>query len=282
MKVQGNSTIPSRNIVACVEKAGIAVGAIRKEIRSEQVKNYLLSELPELQWAGINTYGCVAVIAVRERTELSQELRKTGVSSIVSSNDGIVCSITVKSGTAVCSVGDAVKKGQKLISGYTDCGLSVKAEQAVGSVFAITKRDLTAVVMQDKTVRGTALKQVADYSLKIGKKLIKLYNGSSNSDDKCAKIYEEIYVRLPGGFVLPIALVKESQTTFNSAQTQNRNQSFTWVPVYMDNYLYDHMDQGEILTRRYTEVNNNSLGGLRCQYYCKEMIGRQKDEEIIQ
>lgn len=32
------------------------------------MKNALLSAIPELQWAGVNTYGCRAVISVRERT----------------------------------------------------------------------------------------------------------------------------------------------------------------------------------------------------------------------
>ena len=39
-------------------------------IRSEKVKNSLLQRIPQLQWAGINTDGCVAVISVREKTAI--------------------------------------------------------------------------------------------------------------------------------------------------------------------------------------------------------------------
>lgn len=281
MEVEGNRAIPSSDIIACAESAGVSFGVNRSSVRSEKVKNRLLSELPGLQWAAINTYGCLAVISVKERTLPEQTETKGGVSSIVSGCDGVVCKITVKRGTAVCSVGEAVKKGQMLVSGYTDCGLLVKAEQAEAHVYAYTQHYLTAVSMQERSERSKQTKYSTSYSLKIGKKLIKMNNCSSNSSGNCAKIYSETILRLPGGFILPISLIKVTQITYTEELFRDGVDCSAWLPVYMENYLHDHIFDGEILKRTYIDDVANESWVCRCQYYCREMIGRQKDEEIL-
>ena len=67
IEVQGNGTIPVNRIIETAESCGIRFGASRRAVRSEQVKNALLEAMPELSWAGVNTYGCRAVISVRQR-----------------------------------------------------------------------------------------------------------------------------------------------------------------------------------------------------------------------
>ena len=69
VKVEGNHLVPSGKILAAAEASGICFGASRREVRSEQVKNALLATVPELQWVGVNTAGCVATVSVRARTE---------------------------------------------------------------------------------------------------------------------------------------------------------------------------------------------------------------------
>ena len=69
VRVEGNETIPARQILAEAENCGIRFWASRRDVRSEKVKNALLSAIPRLQWAGVNTTGCVATISVREASE---------------------------------------------------------------------------------------------------------------------------------------------------------------------------------------------------------------------
>ena len=90
VEVEGNVSIPKNLIVEKAESCGIGFGSTRREVRSERMKNALLQAVPELKWAGINTYGCRAVISVRERTAPEEESKKGGVSSIVAARDGIV------------------------------------------------------------------------------------------------------------------------------------------------------------------------------------------------
>ena len=131
VSVEGNATVPTNEILEAASACGIKFGAMRRQVRSEKMKNALLQALPKLQWAGINTSGCTAVISVKEKTvKEHKEKSENCVSSIVAARDGIVQSITVYEGNPLSKVGQAVKAGQTLVSGYTDCGIVIRATQA--------------------------------------------------------------------------------------------------------------------------------------------------------
>ena len=55
VQVEGNVTVPSQRIIEAASDCGIGFGALRRDMRSEKIKNALLSRIPELQWAGVNT-----------------------------------------------------------------------------------------------------------------------------------------------------------------------------------------------------------------------------------
>ena len=143
--VEGNNLIDKEMIIAQAETCGIHFGASRKSVRNELVKNALLSAVPQLQWVGVNTFGCVAVISVQERTETDFESAVTGIQSIVARCDSVVKSVVSTKGNVMCQPGQAVKAGQVLISGYTDCGISIKATSAQGEVYGFTRHCLKTV-----------------------------------------------------------------------------------------------------------------------------------------
>ena len=131
IEIEGNEAIPTAQILENAASCGISFGTRTKSIRSEIVKNKLLHMIPGLKWAGVNIRGCVAVISVEEGADFTDmDSSSHQVNSIVATRDGVINSMTVLRGTPVCSIGSAVKKGQLLVSGYTDCGISIKATGA--------------------------------------------------------------------------------------------------------------------------------------------------------
>ena len=128
--VEGNTSIPANRILEAVDQCGIRFGTNRRSIRSEVVKNALLQQIPQLQWAGVNTVGCTAIISVREKTIIDKpESTEKRVSSIVAIRDGIIQDCTVLKGSGLCTVGQAVKAGQTLVSGYTNTGLLIRGRR---------------------------------------------------------------------------------------------------------------------------------------------------------
>lgn len=280
VQVEGNAHVPTRLIVETAAKCGISFGASRREVRSEKMKNALLEAMPTLSWAGVNTNGCTAVITVRERDAEQIPQQENTVSSIVAARDGIIREITVLRGTGACSVGQAVKAGQVLISGYTDCGLCLQATNAQGEIFAETKRFLTALFPGNRTARGKTVSTAEKYTLIIGKKRINFSNSSGISGSTCAKIYEEKYITLPGGFVLPIGIGVETWITYELQPTDPMVNDQA-LSAYCRQYLIRQMCAGSILLAEEATSSQEDLLTLRGSYRCYEMIGTTKTEENI-
>ena len=170
ISTEGNDTVPTKLILEQTENCELKFWTRRRDVRSEQVKNELLEAIPQLQWVGVNTYGCRAVITVRERVSYETDVPKGSVSHIVATQDGVVRSCTVTRGCGSCTVGQAVRKGDVLISGYTDCGLTFTAERAEGEIFALTKRSVSIVTPAKCHVQSQTDSIDTRFGLLIGKK----------------------------------------------------------------------------------------------------------------
>ena len=282
VEVEGNQAIPDRYILESAHSCGIAFGSRRKDIRSEKTKNELLSQIPQLQWVGVNTSGCVARILVKEgsREENAQDVMNS-VSMIVASRDGVIGDISVLRGTAMCEIGQSVKYGDVLISGYTDCGLKTIAELAQGEVYGYTNRNLVAIATKPTAAKGVVLGKSVALRLRIGKKLIKLCNGSGISDATCDKMYLEEYWTLPGGFRLPISLIKEV-TVYYEPSDFCASVPDDWLSTFAESNLNQEMVAGKILSRNTVLSETGMCSVLYGKYACYEMIGKVRYEETLQ
>ncbi len=280
VQVEGNASVPTKKILEQSAKCGIFFGTSRREVRSEKVKNALLEAMPELQWVGVNTAGCVATVSVRERERVQTEIQNQGVSSIVAARDGIIAECTAQEGTLKVQPGQAVRAGELLISGYTDCNLSIRAGVAKGEVYAWTERQMQAVSPTEYTLRTVQTEVHRCYALKIGKKRINFYKGSGISGSSCVKMYVENYVTLPGGFVLPVAIVTETYIAYETQQGAMENGEGLLSDFSAD-YLKQQMAAGQILEKEERLETGAGWVRLSGRYQCLEMIGIQRNEEII-
>ena len=276
IQVEGNNLIPAKLIMEQAQEYGVTFGANRREIRSERVKNGLLGAIPQLQWVGVTTEGCVARIHVRERSEPEQPQQNFAVTSIVASRDGVIKSFTAHRGSALCKVGQAVTKGQVLISGYTDCGLSIRADQAEGEIMAQTNRQISAVTQDFQLTKGSIIRSEKKFSLIIGKNRINFYKDSGILDTTCVKMYSENYMTLPGSFYLPVILLTEEWIYYDLTESETVDAE-TVLLDFADRYLASQMIAGQILHRS-EAVDGNVLEG---EYACLEMIGQVRYEESL-
>lgn len=283
IEVSGNVNVPTREIVEIARQSGVSFGASRRAVRSEEVKNNLVSSIPQLQWAGINTTGCVAQIAVEEKSnDGTLPQRTTGVGSIKATRSGIITSCVVERGTPLCSVGQAVISGQTLVSGYTDCGTVIRTTISEAEIMGDTVHNLQTVLPSKSIKRVGKLKQSYSVSILIGKKLIKLHKGSGISDTMCAKMYSKKYLTLPGGRCLPVALIVEKTTAYaTTVVTTNMSAAQESLERYAGNYLNQQMISGQILHSSTVFIEQDERYNLNGKYLCNELIGQLVHEERI-
>ena len=283
LDVTGNAQVPDAYILEAADKCGVHFGAKSALVRSEEIKNHILAQLPELQWVGVTTCGFVATIQVKERSELdSTQQFLHDVSSIVAGHDGVISEISVLQGAPLVQPGQAVKQGDILISGYTDCGRIIKAQQAKGEIYAHTIHKITAVSVNPVGTRGGIFKKHTCYKIKIGKKVINLCNHSGISDVTCVKMYSEDYWTFPGDFRLPVALMKEQSIYYDFSPDIADGQSNEWLSDYMREYLLSQMVAGQILDQSLTLEYSFDGCILLGEFACHEMIGQVKHEELIE
>ncbi len=282
LEVKGNQSVPQRWILEQAELSGLTFGCSRAQVKSEQLKNSLLQRIPELDWVGITTAGCVATIEVREKPlEEKNENNIFSVSHIVATCDGVVDSITATNGLPLCKPGQAVQKGQILISGYENCGLIVKASRAEGEVYAKTIHTISLYSPANRLQRGEIQRVNKKYSVQIGKNIINFSKDSGISPSGCVKMYSRKYLTLPGGFRLPIAFICQKTVYYESYLTEASEEDFAWLEKDAEQYILSHMNAGEILLRQTALQYSQDFCVLNGVYACREQIGKIKIEEIL-
>lgn len=279
VSVTGNQKLPDALILEKAAQCGIGFWSSRKEVRSERVKNTLLEVIPELQWAGVNTSGCVATISVTERSNTQQNAKDKEICSIVAARDGIIKKCTVINGNPLCKPGQAIKAGQTLVSGYIDTGLLIRAVKAEAEIVALTNRELQIVSMPSFVSRGEIIRAEKRYSIIIGKKLINLFKDSGILDSTCVKINEVYPLTLPGGFVLPITLIRQDVFEYEPiTDTSAVDGDHGWLSAYAQSYLKRNMVAGKIIQADDDIFVSDGAAYLSGTYFCEEIIGKSLKE----
>lgn len=279
--VEGNRGINSEMIRAKAEAVGVYFGASRRNIRSENVKNALMAEIPQLQWVGVMTKGCTATIFVKERESTEQNITEYDYADIYAGMDGVISQIVNYRGNVLCRIGQAVKTGDRLVTGQTDCGSHIVLTPVKAEIYADTLRCISSIFPVERQKREEITCTERKFSIVIGKNIIKLYNDSGISDTRCVKMYEQIKLMLPGGFCLPVAIGVETIISYRSdlasvsAETAER-----LLSELTEAYLADDMISGCIISDRTDLTTHNGVLRMQGEYHCREMIGQKMYEEI--
>lgn len=278
IEIKGNERISTQYIADKIIENGIVFGCERRSIRSEQIKNRILEDIPQLDWVGVTTAGCVATVEVKEKEPADiQEGKK--FCNMISAIDGVVESVTVTRGKALCAPGQAVRSGQILISGYVDQGLIIKATGAEGEVYGKTFRKIEAVSPAAYAFREEASNSKTRYYLQVGKNIIFFSKHSSISSSSCGKMYSKRYLTLPGGFILPVAIVREETVYYETYDDTVTENDFALLDCASKKYLFEQMIAGEILNYTTDYELTDRLCILSGSYVCREQLGKYKFEE---
>lgn len=282
VQIEGNQSIPSRLILETAAECGVSFGASRSALRSEQVKNQLLEAIPDLSWVGVNTSGCVATITVRERN-IQPEEDEGAYGSIIAICDAVISEIIPSSGEVRCTVGQAVRSGQVLISGYTDLGICTRVVDAQGEVYGLTQREICAVLPEITLQRKEETETITRYSVIFGKNRINLYSDSGILDTTCGRMRMVYQVCLPGGWKLPVSLVVETYEASN-LQEVSRDVEDTQVLLQEEalRYLNQQMVAGSVLQSEGVLDLSDGAYLLTGTYQCRELIGRRSSTVFLE
>lgn len=119
VQVVGNTTVKSQEILDDCRKTGIYEGVKKSKINPKNTADRILLLNGKLAWCSVNIEGCVVTVNVTETKNINDENEKVP-SNLIAKEDGIIKKIDVKSGNTAVKVGDAVAKGDVLVSGIVE------------------------------------------------------------------------------------------------------------------------------------------------------------------
>ena len=145
------------SIEAELSELGVRVGARIKDVDRAEAVSGFLKRNPQYSWASLDFDGTTARLMLLPRTEGGEESVMPRI--LVSDCDGVITAVSVYSGKALVSVGDVVKKGDLLISGYVSgCGPQygddpmLRYEGADGEVYAYVRESVSVTVPYESAV----------------------------------------------------------------------------------------------------------------------------------
>ena len=201
--VVGNETTPSDTIIGVFEALGVKKGAKIADLDVTQLEIAATSELDSLVWLNINIDGSAVIIEVRERQTAHIEEKPTAPADIIAAHDGQIVVLRPFSGTQIASVGQAVLKGDLLISGVVENkDLTTSFCAAEGYVAARTRRKVTAEMPLENSFDKIKL-LAKRYRLSILNFEIPL--GKNEVEGSCGKFEKTSFVTVRG-VTLPLGV----------------------------------------------------------------------------
>ncbi len=270
--VIGNVDVPSEKIIGVVQELGVRKGAAGAKINIKSTEFAALQKLQELSWLNINISGSKALIEVREAVDSPETDEDKSPADIVAARDGIITIIRPFNGTAEQEVGNAVVKGDLLISGIEENGdKSVSFCRAKGYVVAKTNRSIKynqpeiIVAQKPIAIKKRYILNLLSFNIPLGR-----INKEESYHEKRELVINN--VTLPFGITECTETVYEEKEIALSQAQRNALGFLRFADICTSEFRYLEVEESEIISD-----NNGMYSG---KFVCIENIGKEHPMQI--
>lgn len=120
VELLGSYSMEPETVKSALANAGLYPGALKKMVDPKKLEQKIMLMFPEIGWMSINNRGCVMEVNIKEKKEAPQLIKKDKFCNITASKTAQILSMKVFAGTPVVKKGDAVLKGQLLVSAVVE------------------------------------------------------------------------------------------------------------------------------------------------------------------
>ena len=285
--VTGNQSVSASEICATLSRLGFGIGSYGPSVNERELVNRALLELEDVGFLSINIKGVRAEVVVRESPKKPKIEDLTVPADVVAERDGVILEIGAKRGKKMVKNGDAVLKGEVLISGLvthksgdSDAILSSEQVRAAGEVWAVTERTLRRSIPLTTTGKGDVEAMQHRYALRVLGRRINFYRKSSISLDNYDKINAEYPLTLPGGLKLPLSWLKTTYTSREVTQsTFSKERAEAYLKKRLEADIQKVVGEGEVLSKEWKASERDGVLTVTLQASCNEEIGKTVELE---
>ena len=196
--------------------------------------------------------------------------------NVVAARAGLVTKVEALDGQAMVMAGSTVTEGQLLISGVAESKSGgVRFMQGRGRVYARTWYELSVRVPLAAEEKAGEGKTAARVALDVGKRRIKIYGKGSMLGASCDKITTNHPLTLPFGLRLPVTLVVETTTSWD---TQTAERSAAQARAEGEAQLLRQLDDmltegGQVTSTHFSAARQGDTLLVTLNAECAEQIG---------
>ena len=240
VKVDGFDGLDEQKLLDRLSEEGLRIGAMHRKIDTENLRNSVLIDMPELSYIYVNFNGAEARVIARPRKSAPEILEENVPCDIIADKDGIIESITVKSGNPEVKRGEAVIRGQMLVSGYmTGRAGTTVTTHSDAEVSLRTFRRESAKMQRKISEKEFTGREKTQYTIILFGNRIKLYPNSRISYAKCDKIIKRNNLTVGDWLTLPLALESATLREYELCEGEMRDeQAYEIMGETLSNLVY--------------------------------------------
>jgi len=279
MEVYGNDKLSDGEILRALADCGVDCGTFWPGMDKELLRSEMLLRLPELAWMTVNVNSSRASVVVSERLEKPEIYVESDSADLIAKNTGIIKNISALNGKLMVEAGQAVTEGEVLVSGIMD---SISSEprfvRAQGEVIAGTWHEKHSVSPSEHAGKKPSAKARLRFAVKLGQKRMNFYIGGRKTVDGCDKNIDNYIIRIKNVFALPLTVVVERITPYESAGSAVNDTDA------MAQRLYEQLEKnvdGEILSHSAVSGNRDGLDFVSLRASCLENIAELSEHKAL-
>ena len=282
VRVTGNVTLTETEVLEELERCGFGVGSYIPTFRAGELENRVLIRSDRIAWISVYLDGTVARVQVVERDAAPPAEDPSRPANLVAAFDGQIESLELYRGNCLVSVGQAVKKGDLLVSGvYDSQTVGVRYTRASGRVMARAWQKIKVEIplVYEEKVYGEGKK--GDVFLNFFGFSTKILKSTGNLMGSCDIIEVEKAFDWLGGVSLPMGY---TVTTYLPYELRTRERSYEEALTLAYEALEDRLGElskDVLLLKKsvFTTLTETSVV-LECDLLCLMNIAEQVEFEI--
>lgn len=277
INISGNKAVSSEEIMATLANSGLKTGTLRTAHDARKIEWNIMKDNKEIAWATVNIQGCCVNVVVSEtRREAEMKYDDDKPVNIIAAKYGVIRKMDVFDGQGVVKVGDAVMKGDLLVSAtFEDRHGKLTLKHSRARVMAETDYEITVEFPLEQVIETTGGVKKSVKGIEIMGLSIPL--GSSRGCEELPAEKEEkelyfIWIRLP---------VKEISTKYYTVKrntiTYTAEQAKGGAFQLLEQKEAEEMSNMEIISRKTEEKIANGKYIIRASYDCIMDIAEEQD-----
>ncbi len=279
IRIVGNKNVDGDIIKAELAECGLGLGDFIPKIDTPYLETSLLLSSDNVAWVSINILGCVCQVEIIEEMPDPPEDSYT-CADIVAERDGVIELYESYGGDVLISIGQQVREGDVLISGYVPPSENAGERLCVarGSVTARTEREFTvSVPLNFKQKTYTGRKKVEKYII-LFEKEVKFFGNSRNLPANCDTIDTVEYFELLGGVLLPFGVRTVEYAEYEEVSVEQSESQALELALYMLRCQTEFVD-GSLYRKEIATTLSDTELTLVCRCTYSEEIGITKERK---